>query len=49
MMWSKIKALLRKAQARNPQHLLVAITSALSAVTAQDALGWFAAFGYNFI
>jgi len=49
MMWSKVKALLRKAQARNHPDLLVAIASALSAVTPQDALGWFAACGYNFI
>lgn len=49
MMWSKVKALLLKAQARNHPDLLVAIASALSAVTPQDALGWFAACGYNFI
>ncbi len=49
MMWSKVKALLRKAQARNHPDLLVAIASALNAVTPQDALGWFAACGYNFI
>ncbi len=49
MMWSKVKALLRKAQARNHPDLLVAIASALSAVTPQDALGWFAACGYNFL
>lgn len=49
MMWSKVKALLRKAQARNLPDLLLAIASALNAVTPQDALGWFAACGYNFI
>ncbi len=49
MMWSKVKALLRKAQARNHHDLLLAIASALNAVTPQDALGWFAACGYNFI
>lgn len=49
MMWSKVKALLRKAQARNHPDLLKAIASALQAVTPQDALGWFAACGYNFI
>ena len=49
MMWSKVKALLRKAQARNHPDLLVAIASALNAVTPADALGWFAACGYNFI
>jgi transposase len=49
MMWSKVKALLRKAQARNHADLLKAIAAALCAVTSQDALGWFAACGYNFI
>jgi transposase len=49
MMWSKVKSLLRKTQARNHADLLVAIASALNAVTPRDALGWFAAFGYNFI
>jgi transposase len=49
MMWSKVKALLRKAQARTRPDLLLAIASALNAVTPQDAFGWFAACGYNFI
>lgn len=49
MMWSKVKALLRKAQARNHPELLAAIASALSAVTPQDALGWFTSCGYSFI
>ena len=49
MMWSKVKSLLRKAQARTHQDLLLAIAAALRAVTAQDALGWFAACGYSFI
>lgn len=49
MMWSKVKALLRKAQARNHPQLLTAISQSLNAVSAQDALGWFAHCGYNFI
>ena len=49
MMWSKVKALLRKAQARNHSSLLTAIASALNAVTPDDALGWFTACGYSFI
>jgi transposase len=49
LMWSKVKALLRKAQARNHPDLLAAIASALRAVTPQDALGWFAHCGYSFI
>lgn len=49
MMWSKVKALLRKAAARTHPDLLAGIAAALSAVTQQDALGWFVAYGYNFI
>lgn len=49
MMWSKVKALLRKKQARNHPDLLAAIASALNAVTPDDALGWFAHCGYSFI
>lgn len=49
MMWSKVKALLRQAEARTHHDLLAAIAAALRAVTAQDALGWFGACGYNFI
>lgn len=49
LMWSKVKTLLRKAQARNHPDLLAAIASALSAVTPQDAFGWFAHCGYSFI
>lgn len=49
MMWSKVKSLLRKAQARTSEDLLLAIAAALRAVTAQDTLGWFAACGYSFI
>jgi len=49
MMWSKVKALLRKAQARNHPDLLAAIASALNAVTPNDAFGWFTHCGYSFI
>jgi transposase len=49
MMWSKVKTLLRKAQARSHPDLLAAIASALAAVTPQDALGWFSHCGYSFI
>ena len=48
-MWSKIKALLRKAEARTADELLEAIGSALQCVTAGDARGWFASCGYSFI
>jgi transposase len=49
MMWSKVKASLRAAEARTHPDLLVAIGQALGRVTAQDAVNWFAACGYSFI
>jgi transposase len=49
MMWSKIKALLRAAEARNAEHLQLAIARALQRVTAQDAAHWFAACGDSII
>ena len=49
MMWSKVKSLLRKAQARTTSDLLKATSAALAAVTPQYALGWFTACGYKFI
>jgi transposase len=48
-MWSKIKALLRSAKARDEEALLRAIGSALARVSAQDAEGWFASCGYSII
>lgn len=45
-MWSKIKALLRKAKARTKESLLHAIRDALAAVTESDAINWFASCGY---
>ena len=47
-MWSKIKSLLRTAEARTPADLITAIGQALAKVTPQDALGWFASCGYRF-
>ena len=49
MMWSKVKALLRQAEARTPEELQRAIGQALQRVCAQDAAGWFAACGYSII
>jgi transposase len=46
-MWSKVKAHLRSCQARTREDLLAGIASALAAVTAADALGWFASCGYT--
>lgn len=49
MMWSKVKALLRAAEARTHPELLTAIGRALQRITAQDAINWFAACGYSII
>ena len=49
LMWSKVKALLRAAEARSESALLQAIAQALAAVTANDAKGWFAHCGYSLI
>ena len=48
-MWSKVKALLRSAEARTREQLLEAIAKALQVVTAKDALGWFVSCGYSFL
>jgi transposase len=48
-MWSKLKECLRSAEARTEQQLLEAIGSALTQVTARDAINWFASCGYSFI
>jgi len=49
LMWSKVKAILRAAEARSAPDLLTAIGQALRRVTAQDAAHWFAHCGYSFI
>lgn len=49
LMWSKVKTLLRKAEARTPSALLAAIGNALSPVTGKDTTHWFAHCGYGFI
>jgi transposase len=48
MMWSKVKTLLRGAEARTQAELIVAIGQALARVTPQDAVNWFAHCGYSF-
>src|ERR1019366_875786 len=45
--WSKIKQLLRSAKARTVEALESAITQALAAVTAENALAWFSHCGYG--
>jgi transposase len=39
--WSKLKAYLRRAQARTREDLEVAIAHGLDTITAQDAIHWF--------
>lgn len=48
-MWSKIKALLRSAEASTPEQLDQAISLAFSKITSKDAAGWFASCGYSII
>jgi transposase len=48
-MWSKVKASLRRQEARTPEQLDQAIAVALAEVTAKDAASWFASCGYSFI
>jgi hypothetical protein len=40
-MWSKIKSILRSAEARTKNALDQAIAHALSQVTPKDAMNWF--------
>lgn len=47
MMWSKIKAYLRKVKARSKESLEVAIAEALDCVSVSDILAWFAECGYS--
>jgi len=49
MMWSKVKAWLRRAAARSHADLLAAIAAALRAIPPENAQGCFAACGYSFI
>jgi transposase len=48
-MWSKVKSSLRGEEARTQPALHQAISQALSKVTRQDAVNWFASCGYSFI
>jgi len=48
MMWSKVKSLLRGAEARTGEQLITAIGQALAQITPQDVLNWFAHCGYKF-
>jgi transposase len=45
--FSKLKTFLRRVGARTREALQEAIAQALTLITAQDALGWFAHCGYS--
>ena len=47
MMWSKMKAYLRKVKAATKELLEVAIKEALNAITIEDILAWFNKNGYS--
>jgi transposase len=47
-MWSKLKTLLRGAEARTLPELQKAIAAALAKVSAKDAVGWWSSCGYSF-
>lgn len=49
LMWSKVKAALRAAEARSYHELLHAVASAFESVSSSDTRNWFAHCGYNFI
>ena len=48
-MWSKVKAYLRKAKARDADALYQAVGRAMAQVTHQDIENWFASCGYSLI
>ena len=48
-MWSKVKALLRKSKARDPEALFQAIGHAMAKVIQQDVVNWFDSCGYSLI
>jgi transposase len=45
--FAKIKSLMRKAQARSREAMLEAMSTAISAISAQDARGFFEHRGYR--
>jgi transposase len=47
LMWSKVKAYLKKVKARTQTELEQAIAAALKTVTASDCLNWFRHCGYE--
>lgn len=47
LMWSKVKAYLRKVKARTQAELEKAIAEALNSITLSDCLNWFRHCGYE--
>ena len=47
MMWSKLKAILRKVKARTVDSLLAALPKAFRVVSVYDITGWFRESGYS--
>ena len=47
MMWSKVKAILRKAKERTEETLIAAIKEAMKEITPEDCQGWFRKAGYR--
>jgi len=47
LMWSKVKAFLRKVKARTQSELEKAIAEALETITISDCLNWFRHCGYQ--
>ena len=47
MMWSKVKAILRKVKERTEETLIAAINEAMKEITPEDCQGWFRKAGYR--
>ena len=47
MMWSKVKAILRKVKERTQETLIAAIKEAMKEITPEDCRGWFHKSGYR--
>jgi transposase len=45
--WSKVKQILRSLKARSSEALESAVAEALNAITAENAIAWFAHCGYG--
>ena len=48
LVWSKVKAVLRKLKARTWEELQAALKTALAAITLSDIKNWFKHDGYNY-